>query len=58
MKQGYTVCVSEEARREHESGPKPAKRKTACPCEAKPKPAAAGETAEGEKQTKEGEKQW
>jgi len=59
MKQGYTVCVSDEARKEHENRPKPVRKKTDCPsCEIRPgttnvsceiQQGGANETGKGDK---------
>jgi len=47
MKQGYTVYVSDEAKREHEKQPKPIKRKKDCPsCEIKTETISVNENVE------------
>ena len=56
MKKGYTVCVSEEARKEHENRPKPARRKKDCPsCNIMAGVADVNKNVKNEKPAKEGE---
>jgi len=56
MKKGYTVFVSEEAKREHESRPAPRRRKKDCPaCEIKAVSVDVNETVKNEKPAMEGE---
>jgi mRNA-degrading endonuclease RelE of RelBE toxin-antitoxin system len=57
MKKGYTVYVSDEARREHEKLPKKARRKKDCPsCEVKTGTCHVSEKIEEPKTNKEGDK--
>jgi len=57
MKKGYTVYVSDEARREHEKLPKKARRKKDCPsCDVKAGTCHVGGKVEEPKTSKEGDK--
>ena len=57
MKKGYTIFVSDEARREHEKQPKAIKRKKDCPsCEIKSGTFSINENVESIEIIKEGVK--